>query len=161
MLEPAMLSHQIVLVRGDNTQPAPSAQCSFDDDGVRIYAYSIDHVQDTQITVLVTNHSDATVYVQQHCDPEHAADGACLRDTEVPPGKEVPLPLTFNVKYFDKQFDIREVTMASNKCCYHLLYVLRFVSADERDVQLRSLLQRLLLVLQKHNNNTSTAAARR
>jgi len=99
--------------------------------------------------------------VQQHCDPEHAADGACLRDTEVPPGKEVPLPLTFNVKYFDKQFDIRQVTMASDKCCYHLLYVLRFVSADERDVQLRSLLQGLLLVLQQHNDHPSTAAARR
>ncbi len=156
MLEPALLSHRLALVRGDSAQPPPRAQCSSTDDGVSIYAYTIPHVQDTQITVLVTNHSNATVHVQQHCDPEHAADGACLNDTEVRPGEEVPLPLTFNVKYFDKQFDIREVTMASDKCCYHLLYVLRFVSGDERDVQLRTLLQGLLGFL----SSTTTSPSR-
>ena len=151
MLESALLSHRLALVRGNIAPPPPRAQRIATDDGVSIYAYTIAHVQDTEITVLVTNHSDATVHVQQHCNPEHAADGDCLRDVEVPPGKEVPLPLTFNVKYFDKQFDIREVTMASDKCCYHLLYVLRFVSGDARDVQLRALLQSLLSVIHEQN----------
>lgn len=157
MLEAGTLLHRVALSDAENT---PNAIRSQTDAGVDVYTYSIVDVENTMITVFVTNKTGAIVHVQQHCSPEHAAEGRCLPTVDARPGIEVPLPLTFSIKAYDREFDIREVTMHSDKCCYRTLYVLRFVSAGTRDAQLRALLQCLVGVVE-HSSTLSTAPAPR
>lgn len=145
MLDTSTLPHRVAL---DGARNAPSAVLSHTDSGVPVYTYFITDVENTTITVFVTNKTGATVRVQQHCSPEHAAEGTCLPIVDAKPDIEVPLPLTFSIRDYDREFDIREVTHNSRECCYRPLYVLRFVSAGTRDAHLRALLQRLVEVIE-------------
>ena len=145
MLEAGTLLHRVALSDAENT---PNAIRSQTDAGVDVYTYSIVDVENTMITVFVTNKTGAIVHVQQHCSPEHAAQGRCLHTVDAFPHTEICLPLTFSIRDYDREFDIREVTHDSRECCYRTLYVLRFVSAGTRDTQLRALLQRLVAVIE-------------
>ena len=78
------------------------------------------------ISIFVTNTTAALAQVQQHCSPEHAMEGACLPVVKAYPNIEKRLPLTFSIRDYDRDFEIREVTHDSRECCYRTLYVRRF-----------------------------------
>jgi len=157
MPEAHTLLHRVAL-SGAGNAPEPVLST---DSGVAVYTYFIADVENTTIAIFVTNTTGATMHVQQHCNPEHAVKGSCLPIVDALPHTEVRLPLTFNIKHFDREFDIREVTPDSRECCYPTLYVLRFVSAGTRDVQLRALLQRLVAVIEDSSTLSTTLPAAR
>lgn len=144
MLDASTLRYRVALSGAGN---APEAVPSTDS-GVAVYTYFITDVENSMISIFVTNETDAKAQVQQHCIPEHAVDGTCLHVVDALPHTELLLPLTFSIRDYDREFDIREVTHDSRECCYRTLYVLRFVSAGTRNTQLRALLQRLVAVIE-------------
>ena len=144
MLDASTLPHRVALF-GAGHAPEPVLST---DSGVAVYTSFIANVENTTIAIFVTNTTAARAQVQQHCSPEHAVDGACLSTVDAFPHTEICLPLTFSIRDYDREFDIREVTHNSGKWRYRTLYVLRFVSAGTRDTQLRALLQRLVAVIE-------------
>lgn len=144
MLNANTLPHRVAL-SGAGNAPKPVLST---DSGVAVYTYFITDVENSMISIFVTNETADPAQVQQHCSPEHAAHGACLYTVDALPHTELLLPLTFSIRDYDRDFEIREVTHDSRECCYRTLYVLRFVSARTRNTQLRALLQRLVAVIE-------------